>query len=97
MPLKDFPQVPTLDQLGIQGVHVQNWWGIIGPAGMDPAIVVRLSTALRQTVADPKTRERFTALGVEPAPLPAGEFATLMKSDFTRWREVVRRSGISVD
>jgi tripartite-type tricarboxylate transporter receptor subunit TctC len=97
MPLKDFPQVPTFDQLGIQGVHVQNWWGIIGPAGMDPAIVVRLSTALRQTVADPKTRERFTALGVEPAPLPAGEFATLMKSDFARWREVVRRSGISVD
>jgi tripartite-type tricarboxylate transporter receptor subunit TctC len=97
VPLKSFPEVPTFDQLGIQGVHVQNWWGVIGPKGMDPAIVARLSAALRQVVAMPKTQERFAALGVDPSSLPANEFAALMKADFTRWREVVKRSGISVE
>jgi tripartite-type tricarboxylate transporter receptor subunit TctC len=96
-PLKDFPQVPTFDQLGIRDVHVQNWWGVIGPKGLDPAIVARVGTALRQAVANPKTQERFAALGVEPSTLPANEFAALMKADFTRWRDVVKRSGISVE
>lgn len=95
--LKDFPQVPTFDQLGIKGVHVQNWWGVIGPAGMEPAVLDRIGAAMRQIVADPKTRERFAALGVEPTPSTAGEFGVLMKSDFAKWREVVQRGKISVE
>lgn len=97
VPLKDFPQVPTFDQLGIQGVHVQNWWGVIGPAGMEPAVVERIAAAVRQAVAEPKTRERFVSLGVEPTTRPAAEYATLMKSDFTKWRDVVQRAKISVE
>ena len=96
-PLKDFPELPTFDQLGIQGVHVLNWWGVIGPAGMDPAVVTRLNEALAKVMAQPKTRERFAALGVEPSLRPAGEFGALMKSDFAKWREVVKRSNISVE
>jgi tripartite-type tricarboxylate transporter receptor subunit TctC len=95
--LKDFPQVPTFDQLGIKGVHIQNWWGVVGPVGMEPAVVDRLGVALRQCIADPKTRERFAAMGVEPTPRPGGEFAALMKSDFARWRDVVQRAKISVE
>jgi tripartite-type tricarboxylate transporter receptor subunit TctC len=64
---------------------------------MDPAIVARLGAALQQVIADPKLRERFAALGVQPSPLPAGEFGALMKSDYAKWRDVVRRTHISVE
>lgn len=97
VPSKDYPQIPTFSQLGIEGVQALNWWGIIGPAGMDPAVVQRVLKAVRNVVAEPAMQERFSALGITPSIRPTTEFASLMKSDLAQWRGVVTEAKIKVD
>lgn len=96
-PSHDYPEIPTFDQLGIKGVYALNWWGLIGPAGMDPAITAKLGRAVQAVVALPEIRERFAALGITPSPKQAGEFASLMKSDLVQWRKVVQDAQITID
>ena len=96
-PSKEFPEIPTFDQLGIKGVYALNWWGIIGPAGLDKAVVDRINLALKNVMALPEMRERFAALGITPSLKPTTEFAAVMKNDLTQWRTVVQQAKIKVD
>lgn len=96
-PSSDYPEIPTFDQLGVKGVHALNWWGLIAPAGLDPAITSKVARAVQNVVALPEIRERFSALGITPSPRPAGAFASLMKSDLAQWRKVVQDARIIID
>jgi tripartite-type tricarboxylate transporter receptor subunit TctC len=96
-PSKDYPEIPTFDQLGIKGVYALNWWGLIGPAGLDPAVADKVAKAVQTVVALPEMRERFAALGITPSPRPAAEFASLMRSDLVQWRKVVSDANIKIE
>ncbi len=96
-PIEDYPEIPTLDQLGISGVHVVNWWGLIGPAGMDPAIVDRVYAALKKVAGLPEVRQRMATLGVTPTLQSSSGFAQVMKADLALWRGVVKQAKISVE
>jgi tripartite-type tricarboxylate transporter receptor subunit TctC len=93
----EYPEIPTFDQLGIKGVYALNWWGLIAPAGIDPAITAKLARTVQTVLARPEIRERFAALGITPSPKPAAEFANLMKSNLVQWRKVVQDAKIMVD
>lgn len=94
---KDFPNLPTFDELGVPDVYALNWWGIIAPVGTDPAIVNRVYQALQKIVAMPSMRERFKNLGITPSMLPPAEFEKVMKSDLILWSRVVKDAKIKVD
>jgi tripartite-type tricarboxylate transporter receptor subunit TctC len=95
--LADFPDLPTFDELGIGGVHVLNWWGIIGPAGLDQARADRIYDALKKVVARPDVRERLAALGITPTLLASTEFHAAMESDLKLWRRVVKEGNIKIE
>jgi tripartite-type tricarboxylate transporter receptor subunit TctC len=96
-PSQEFPEIPTFAQLGIKDVHVLNWWGVIGPAGMAPEVVEKISRALKAAMEAPGMRERFAALGITPSFRPKSEFSALIKSDLAQWRNVVQEAGIKID
>jgi tripartite-type tricarboxylate transporter receptor subunit TctC len=96
-PLKDFPEIPTFDRLGVQGVHVLNWWGLIAPAGLPADISARIAKAVTAAMRDPAIVERFAALGISPSTRDAAAFAGLMSKEFAAWRDVATRAGIKVD
>lgn len=96
-PSKEFPEIPTFEQLGIKGVNALNWWGVIGPAGMNPAVVDRVAAALKTVVALPEMRERFAALGITQSIRPTKEFSALINSDLVQWRSVVQEAKIKVE
>src|SRR6201996_5779055 len=47
------PDVPTLDESGINGFDLSSWWGIVGPAGMPPDVVNTLNAAINKTLNSP--------------------------------------------
>lgn len=96
-PLKDFPEIPTFDRLGVQGVHVLNWWGVIAPAGLPADISARIAKAVAAAMRDPAIVERFAALGISPSTRDAAAFAGLMSKEFAAWRDVATQAGIKVD
>lgn len=89
------PDVPTLVEQGLAGYDVATWYGIMGPAGMQPAVVERLNAALVEFVANAEVREKMAALGVEPLSMTPLEFSQRIRADIARWTEVAKSANVS--
>jgi tripartite-type tricarboxylate transporter receptor subunit TctC len=88
--LKRWPNVPTLKELGYD-IADSVPWGIVGPAGMDPAIVKRLDTAFRKAMQDKVFLDSLAMLGQEPRYLSSDDYRKYMLSRIPIEREVVEK------
>lgn len=94
--LPAMPDVPTLTELGYP-VDISDWQGIVAPAGTPPEAVVRLHTEIAAILAEPVTRARLDAMGVEASGLGPEQFARHITSEIARWGKLVRDAGIKPD
>jgi len=95
--LAALPEVPTLDEQGIPGLHVNSWWGIVGPAGMAPEVVQRLNAEIARALADPELKGALEKQSIEPSPGTPEAFGAYIREEWERWRRFVSSSGIAVD
>jgi len=91
----ELPDVPTLRELGIDMV-VYSWQGFAVPKGTPAPIVNKLSTALRETLAEPRVRATLSGLGFEVVANTPEEFSAFQQSEVQRWTEVIDQTGIEV-
>jgi tripartite-type tricarboxylate transporter receptor subunit TctC len=92
-----FPDVPTLDELGLKGFDADTIFGFYAPAGTPEAIVTRLNTEINRILATPALKERIAALGGVPAPMSPAEFAAKATEDSKRFGAIIRERKISGD
>jgi tripartite-type tricarboxylate transporter receptor subunit TctC len=91
------PDVPTFKEAGLDGFEILNVTGLVGPAGMDPAVVTRLRDATVKALENPAVKQTFAKLGVLiEASTPDG-FAGFIREDLERWRRVVKEAGVQVN
>jgi len=64
---------------------------------MPRPIVDKLNAAINRAIASPLFRERFAAIGDEPAGGTPEEFAATIARDSAKWKAVVERSGARID
>ncbi|WP_374441687.1 Bug family tripartite tricarboxylate transporter substrate binding protein [Stella sp.] len=88
------PQVPTFAEAGVAGFDTTFWYGYVAPAGTPPAIVERLSKAVREFVLSPAGRAELEAKDVTPVGSTPAEFAATIRSDLARWKGLADRLGI---
>lgn len=91
-----FPNVPTLQELGVADYDSSGWFGVMLPAATPDAIAARLTAEFSAVLAMPSVRERFQQLGVETAGGTAASFAAHLTSERARWSEAVRAARIEV-
>ena len=91
------PGVPTMAEAGVPGYEASTWNGIVGPARMPAPVVVKLNAEINKALASNALRERFAAVGAEPAPGTPEHFAELIRREYAKWGDVVRRSGAKID
>jgi tripartite-type tricarboxylate transporter receptor subunit TctC len=88
------PDVPTLAEAGYEGVEVDFWYGLLGPAGLPSDIVTRYNTLANEIVVSPRYRNAFEAQGLRPAGGTASAFADLIAADVLRWTKIVKDAGL---
>ena len=90
-----FPEVPTLDELGIDiDRELRFWWGLFVPAGTPEPIKQELSDALEAVLQDPELLERMANIEVDAAFAPDEEMAEILDAEITNWRTFVEEKGI---
>lgn len=89
-----FPDVPTMQEAGVPGFEVQNWQGLVGPAGLPASIVEVLNKTCNEALKDPKIREIMLSQGNEIGGGTPQQFAALVKSEAERWGKVVKAAHI---
>ncbi|MDB5957477.1 tripartite tricarboxylate transporter substrate binding protein [Ramlibacter sp.] len=90
------PDLPTLAET-IPGLYANAWYGLFAPAGTPHEIVLKLHGEIAKAIDTPEMKERFLALGVEPAASTPEQLASLVREDLVRWARIVKDSGAQVD
>lgn len=90
--LAQLPDVPAISEV-VPGYESSAWFGLFGPARMDPALARRLSDAARQSVQSAEVRRRLETDGANPVGNAPEEFSRFVESEIERWGRVVRFSG----
>ena len=86
------PDVPTLQEAGLNGVVVDTWIGMFAPAGTPRPIINLLNAEIAKIIAMPEVRARLAALSYEPVQTTPEQFATQIQSDTARWAKTVKDS-----
>jgi tripartite-type tricarboxylate transporter receptor subunit TctC len=94
---KSLPDLPTLAEQGYTGLDAAPFYGVLGPAGMDPAVAQKLSSTLQQALATPAVREKLQEQGFDVVASSPEAYAKLIRDEIDRWSKVVREQGIKVD
>ena len=95
--VSSLPEYPTVIESGVPGFDVSSWYGLLGPAGMSPALVGKISTDVRRVSNTPDVRERLLKDGAETADDTSAEFAAAIRNDIQKWKQVVKVTGAKPD
>jgi tripartite-type tricarboxylate transporter receptor subunit TctC len=91
------PDVPTIYEVMKPGFDIESENGLVAPAGVPPAVIVKLNAAVVKALRDPAIAGPLTASGFEVVASTPEEFAARLKSDVAKYEEVVKKSGAKVD
>jgi tripartite-type tricarboxylate transporter receptor subunit TctC len=91
------PNTPTFKEVGFEAVNRMAFYGILGPKGLPPAVVEKLSAATKQVLADPAVRQRIEATGSIMVANTPQEFTQQIKSEFEVYKQVVDKQKLRLD
>jgi tripartite-type tricarboxylate transporter receptor subunit TctC len=96
--LPAFPDLPTIAELGFAGYQLNEWYGVVAPAGTPAEIIAKLASEMARVVALPETKARLAHLGLYQAENPGPEaLGALIRAELPRWKQIVREAGIRAD
>ena len=94
---KLLPNVPTLAEVGVPNSEVFAFQGVLGPAGLSPAVVAKLNGDLNKAFSTPAVQKRFDDFGMEAMPGTPAQFAALSRAESKRWGPIIKQAGIKLD
>ena len=94
--LDSLPDVPAISEV-VPGYVGDAWHGIFVPAGTPPAIVDKLAADFAKVLAIPDVRKKLIDIGLEPVGNSPAEFAAIVRSDYEKWGQVIRKANIKLD
>jgi tripartite-type tricarboxylate transporter receptor subunit TctC len=90
------PDVPTTGET-LPGFEVDNWYGMVLPAGTPRSVVMRLHGEIIRIINLPEIREKLAAQAWEPVGSTPEAFAGFMKSENLKWARVIKDANIRPD
>lgn len=84
------PDVPTMAEAGLPAYSSVGWFGLLAPAGTDPAIVSRLSDVVVMAMQDPSVVQALGAQGIEPKSSSPADFAAFIQSQLDLHRRLAK-------
>jgi tripartite-type tricarboxylate transporter receptor subunit TctC len=91
------PDVPTYGEAGLKGIVLDQWLGLLVPAGTPPEAVRRLNAEVDKALALPVMRERFAQAALEGVGGSPEQFAKLYREDYEKYGRLVRELGIRIN
>ena len=92
----DLPDVPTVAEAGLPDLIVENFTGVLGPAGMPEDLVLRIGGAIEKQVSQPAMQQSLQRLGFIPRPRGPVAFKEYLYSEVDRWGKIIQEAKIQV-
>ena len=91
------PALPTLAEAGVTGYELEQWWGIVVPAGTPRTAIDQLNAALHQILATPDIVAFMAREGAEPAPSSPEDFGRHIAAELQRWSDLVVQASLKAE
>ncbi len=91
------PDVPTLKEVGIAGVEVEQWYAIFAPAKTPKETVAKLNQALNKVLEDKEIIKRIEGHGADVETSTPEQLGEMVRKDLVKWRQVVQRAKLQAD
>ncbi len=91
---KQAPDVPTTAEVGMPDLLIENWYGMVGPAGMPRDILDKINRVAVEAMSDPAVKDKLADQGLTLVPQTPEEFRAFIAKDAIRWANVVKKAGL---
>ena len=91
------PDIPTLDESGLPGFSITAWIGVVAPKGTPNEIVQKLNLEIGRALKDPEFARQMSTMGVDPLGSTPDEFATFLRNEIPRWKQIVQDADVKVE
>jgi tripartite-type tricarboxylate transporter receptor subunit TctC len=91
------PELPTMIEAGVKDHIALQWNGLLVPAKTPQAVQDKLYREWVAAVKSPEVSKRIRAEGAEPSGNTPAEFSAFFRSELSKWADVAKQSGTTVD
>jgi tripartite-type tricarboxylate transporter receptor subunit TctC len=91
------PDVPTMQEAGVQSYEAISWYGMFAPAGTPQEAIAKINAEVRRVLQTPEIMQRFAAIGVEPSAGTPAELAKYLRGEIIKWARVVKSAKLRAD
>jgi tripartite-type tricarboxylate transporter receptor subunit TctC len=94
------PNVPTMDEAGLEGFEVAIWHALYAPKGTPKPVIDKLTQALQEALQDATVKQRFADLGTEPVAADRATPEALrkhLKAEIDKWGSIIKQAGVYAD
>ena len=88
------PEVPTTVEVGMPELMIENWYGMIAPAGTPPATIAALNKITTTALADPAVKEKLADQGLTTVGDTPEQFRAFIASETAKWAKVIKDAGV---
>ena len=91
------PEVPTMIEAGLPNFEIVLYSGILGPKGMDRALVKRIHDEFAKAVRAPEMQQVWQNIGADPIVMSSEEFEAATAREIAKLAPVVKASGAKIE
>jgi tripartite-type tricarboxylate transporter receptor subunit TctC len=92
-----YPDLPTMDEAGVEGFELDAWAGLVAPAKTPPDVVAKLNGALRKVINNPDVQTKFKNVGFDAYSSTPEEFGAFIKVQLGNWSKMVKDANIQAE
>jgi tripartite-type tricarboxylate transporter receptor subunit TctC len=92
-----FPELPTVAEAGVPGFEVNQWSGLMAPAGTPLAVAEKFQRDVASVLNLTETRQTLMKQGFEPVGNTPQQYAVYIREEITKWAKVIKEAGIHAD
>lgn len=90
------PQVPSMSE-AVPGYDTGVWWGLLGPAGIPPDVLAKLSRDFVAALNTDAVKERLAKLGAQPIGSTPRQFDARIRADYEKWAPIIKAAGMKAE
>jgi tripartite-type tricarboxylate transporter receptor subunit TctC len=90
------PDVPSMAET-VPGYDTEVWWGLLGPAGMPPDLVAKLSHDFVAALNTDPVKQRLAKLGASPIGSSPEQFDAKVRADYKKWGPIIEAAGMKAE
>ena len=90
-------EVPTLTEVGMPDLRIENWYGMVAPAGTPAPIVAALNKAATEAMRDPVVKEKLASQGATLVGDTPEHFRGFIDAEIRKWAKVIKDAGVKTE